>query len=120
MTTDQPSILGVMAGFLAGLPKPISRELRVAEPVWLFLRETYAKAIKPELATTMMGLPIVIDDDLTGGQWQHREGGEVTSSGDMAPAPEGMTVMYSPITGWIAIRSDLMEQAVTVNYWVAR
>jgi hypothetical protein len=105
--TDQPSILDVMAEFLAAVPEFKRRELHVAEPVWRFLRNTYAKVIPPEAATAMMGLPIVVDDGLTGGQWQIREDGEITSSGDMAPAPEGMVVFYSPPMGWLAIRKDL-------------
>lgn len=106
MTTER-SIIDVMAGFFAEQDMPVRRELHVAEPVWRYLRQTYAKAIPPEAATVMAGLPIIDSHTLTGGQWQIIENGAVTSSGDMAPAPEGMTVFYSPTTGWIAIRTDL-------------
>lgn len=109
MTT---SILDVIAGFMADLPEPVSRELHVAEPVWRFLRDNYAPVIRPEAATAMMGLPVVIGDDLTGGQWQIRENGQVTSSGDMAPAPEGMTVHYLPHAGWIAVAPHVLPGGV--------
>ncbi len=107
--TGQPTILEVMADLMADLPAPVRRELHVSAHVRLFLRKTYAKAIGPEALTAMLALPIVVDGDLTGGQWQIREDGEVTSSGDMAPPPEGMTVLYSPYSGWVAVRNDLME-----------
>jgi hypothetical protein len=115
---EQPSILDVMAGLLADFPEPVSRELHVAEPVWRFLRNTYArntyaKVIPPEAVTAMMGLPVVVDDALTGGQWQIHENGQVTSSGDMAPAPDGMVVVYSPHAGWLAIAKNLAHDAVT-------
>lgn len=112
--SDEPrTISAVLADLMANLPKPVSRELRVAEPVWRFMRDTYTKAINPDAATALWATPVVIDDDLTGGQWQLRENGETVASGDMAPAPDGMTVTYSPYSGWIAIRSDLMEPAAS-------
>ncbi len=104
---DQPSILDVMAEFLAAVPELKRRELHVAEPVWRFLRNTYAQAIPQAAAQAMLELPIVVDDDLSGGQWQIREDGQVTSAGDMAPAPEGMVVFYAPPMGWLGIREDL-------------
>jgi hypothetical protein len=108
--TKQPTILDVMADFLAALPTPVRRELHVAEPVWRFLRDTYAKAIRPDYAAAMMGLPIVVDDDLTGGQWKLHEDGQVTKSGDMAPAPEGMVVMYDQYADWLAINKTLAAE----------
>ena len=119
MTTEQPSILDVMAGSMADMRPRGRPELHVAESVWRFLLDRYVPLIPRAATSRLMDMPVVIDDDLTGGQWQVRVNGEVTSSGDMAPAPEGMTVLYSPIAGWIAIRSDLMEQAAMVS-WVAR
>lgn len=107
--TSERSIIDVMADFFATQDEPVTRRLHVSEHVWRFLRDTYAKVIPTEAVTVMMGLPIVVDDDLAGGQWQIRESGEIVSSGDMAPAPEGMTVSYSPMTGWIAVSTDLME-----------
>lgn len=107
--TEQPSILEAMERLFMAAPAPTSQALHVSEHVWRFLRETYAKVIRPEAVQVMMGLPIVVDDDLTGGQWQIRENGQITKAADMAPAPEGMTVSYSPISGWIAIRTDLIE-----------
>ena len=108
---SEPTILDVMAGLLADLPAPVRRELHVAEPVWRFLRHTYAKATSPAPFDAMAASPIVVDDDLTGGQWQIRENGEVVKSGDMAPIPEGMpegtVVMYSPTTGWVAIDTNI-------------
>lgn len=106
----QSSILDVMADLLADFPAPVRRELHVAEPVWRFLRESYAKVSQPVMTQLPVGLPVVIDGDLGGGQWQIHENGEVASFGDMAPAPEGVEVSYSPITGWIAVRSDLMDE----------
>lgn len=111
MSGEQRSITEVITRMLADFPIPPAQELHVAEPVSRFLRDRYAKSIDPKPAAALLATPIVVDDDLTGGQWQLREDGETVSSGDMAPAPEGMTVIYSPITGWIAIDSDLMEQA---------
>lgn len=108
-TTDQPGILAVMADFMATIPHPVKRELHVAKPVWSFLRDTYAKVIRPETVSAMMDLPIIVDDTLAGGQWQIHEDGQVTTSGDMAPAPEGMTVFYSPEMGWWAFNTDLIE-----------
>lgn len=104
---DQPDIFSVVAEFMTAVFESKRRELHVAEPVWRFLRDTYAATVRPEAAQALMGMPVVIDDDLTGGMWQIREDGQVTSSGDMAPAPEGTTVMYSPHAGWLAIRTDL-------------
>lgn len=104
---SERSVIDVMAEFLAGHPPLPRRELHVAEPVWRFLRDRYASAVRPEAAARMLDLPVVIDGDLTGGQWQIREDGEVTSSGDMAPAPEGMAVHYAGHAGWIAVRADL-------------
>lgn len=115
----EPSILDVMADFLAAMPTPVRRELHVAEQVWRFLRNTYAKAIRPEAAEAMMGLPIVVDDDLDGGQWQIHEDGQVTSSGDMAPAPEGAVVTYSPVSGWLAINKNAITGPVSVE-WILR
>lgn len=111
--TGQPSILKVMESFFMAAPEPADRRLHVSEHVWRYLRETYTKVIRPEAITVMMGLPIVVDDNLTGGQWQLRENGEVTSTWDMAPAPEGMTVFYTPHSGWLAIRTDLTEEAAS-------
>ncbi len=105
--TDQPNILDVMARFLDAMPEPVDRKVHVSEHAWRYLREKHAKTVRPEVITTMFGLPIVVDADLSGGQWQLRENGEVTKSGDMAPAPEGMNVFYSPLSGWLAIREDL-------------
>lgn len=105
--TDKPSIIDVMAGFFATAGEPVTRRLHVSEHVWRFLRNTYAKVIPAEAQTVMMGLPIIVDDDLTGGQWQIRENDQITKAGDMAPPPEGMTVFYSPHAGWLAIRKDL-------------
>jgi hypothetical protein len=116
--TEQRSILDVMADLLANVPEPVARKLHLSEHGWRFLRHTYAKVIPPEAAAVMLTLPIVIDDDLTGGQWQIRENGEVTSDGDMAPPPEGMTVFYTPHSGWLAIRKDLAQMPASVS-WTA-
>jgi hypothetical protein len=105
--TAQPSILDVMADLMADLPVPVRRELHVSDHVWRFLRETYATVIRPEAVLAMLALPIIVDASLTGGQWQIRENGEVTSSGDMAPPPDGMLVFYTPRSGWVALRKDL-------------
>jgi len=107
--TAQPSIFDVMADVLSAIPEPVRRELHVAEPVWRFLRDTYAQAVRPEAASAMTDMPIVVDDALSGGQWQIRENGQVVKSGDMAPAPDGMVVTYFPQAGWVAIRQDLVE-----------
>lgn len=109
MTTEL-TILDVIADLMKDLPAPARRELHVAEPVWRFLRDRYVPIIRPEAAARLMEMPVLVSDDLTGGQWQIRENGEVTSSGDMAPAPEGMTVAYSPQFGWFAVASHLAEE----------
>jgi hypothetical protein len=114
--TGQPSIIDVMADLMVTIPKPVDRKVHVSEHVRAFLRHAHARDTRPGAATVMLGLPIVVDDDLTGGQWQIRENGEVTSSGDMAPAREGMTVSYSPMTGWIAIRTDLTESMLATTW----
>jgi hypothetical protein len=108
--TTEPTILDIVASFMADIPTRVRPELHVAEPVWRFLLDRYVPLIPRGATSRLMEMPVVIDDDLTGGQWQIRENGEVSSSGDMAPAPEGMTVSYSPISGWIAIRSDLLQE----------
>jgi hypothetical protein len=108
--TEQPTISEVIADFLAAMPAPVRRELHVAEPVSRFLRDTYAKATSPGHAAAMTGLPIVVDDALTGGQWQLLEDGQVTKSGDMAPAPEGMVVVYDRHAGWVAMDKTLASE----------
>jgi hypothetical protein len=119
MTTDHRSVTDAIAALLVNLPNAPARQLHVAEPVWRFLRDTYVKAMRPETAQAVMGLPIVVDDDLTGGQWQLREDGEVATAGDMAPGPDGMQVSYVPRVGWIAIRADLTEFAPVASWETA-
>lgn len=109
MTADQRTITSVVTDLLSAVPAVPARVLHVAEPLSRFLYDAYAKSIQPAAAEALLGLPIVVDADLTGGQWQLREDGEVHTAGDMAPAPEGMTVSCSPLTGWIAIETDLLE-----------
>lgn len=104
-----PSITAVMTDWLTRIPAPVRRELRISEHVSSFLRNTYAKAISPTLAATMTGLPIIVDDQLHGGQWFLHENHQVTKSGDMAPAPDGMTVVYSPQAGWVAMNTEMMN-----------
>ncbi|MEU4558556.1 hypothetical protein AB0F72_09200 [Actinoplanes sp. NPDC023936] len=110
--TEQRSILNVVSDLLAGLPDSVRRELHVSEQVHRFLRDTYAKAVDPKHAATMGAMPIVVDGDLSGGQWQLRENGETVQAGDMAPAPDGMEVIYSPHAGWVAVNSELLNQVV--------
>ncbi len=117
MSTGQ-TITSVMAELLAELPTSVSRELRVSEPVSRFVRETYAKAVDVSHAERMFAVPIVVDGDLTAGQRQIRENGEVTASGDIAPAPDGMQVEYSPIAGWYAFNPDLLKMPVTADWRV--
>lgn len=114
--TTEPSILDVIERFMTDnrdLPAPVRRDLHVAEPVWRFLLDRYMSLIPREASSRLMEMPVVIDDDLTGGQWQIREDGEIASSGDMAPAPEGMTVSYSKYSGWIAIDSTILAEFET-------
>ncbi len=117
--TAARSILDVMAEFFAAHPALPARALPVADPAWRFLRDSYAKVIRPEAARVMLDLPVHVSEELSGGQWQIREDGEVVESGDIAPAPEGMTVTYSPYAGWFAVRTDLAEMPVSAR-WEAR
>lgn len=118
--TTKPTILDVMSGLLGRPAHTGSAELRVSEHVWCFLRKTYATVIRPDAVTAMLASPIVVDPALTGGQWQILEDGEVTKAGDMAPAPDGMAVLYSPEAGWLAIRADLMAEAAGIVEWRSR
>ena len=116
----EPNILDLMASLRADLTSPVRRELHVAEPVWRFLRDTYAKATGPAPLDPLLATPVVVDADLTGGRWQIRENDEVVKSGDMAPIPEGMpegtVVTYSPTTGWVAIDTNIpWPSAFTVS-----
>jgi len=113
--TDR-SITDVVADLLADLPTPARRELHVAEDVWRFLRDRYIPVVRPETAAALLDAQVVVDDDLIGGQWQLREDGVVVSSGDMAPAPEGKRVFYSPTGGWMAVRADLMEFPLVASW----
>lgn len=73
--------------------------------MWRYFKDTLAQASDTRitfLGASLADIPVVIDSDLTGGQWQIREDGEVTASGDIAPPPEGMLVGYAPPVGWYA------------------
>lgn len=86
-----------------------SRQLRVADPLWRYLRDNSAKVLRFDGADpSWLGVPVVFDVDLTGGQWQLRESdGGPETSGDMAPAPEGMVADYSEVFGWYARPADI-------------
>ena len=82
----------------------------VAAPMWRYLRSTCAEV--SELRTSLTDVPVVLDNSLTGGQWEIHEGGEVVESGDIAPAPEGMAVDYHPTVGWFAYSPSLITGAI--------
>lgn len=82
-------------------------QARVSESVWRYLRDTCAEASTSPWVGGLLDVPLVADDNLTGGQWQIWEDGELTASGDIAPAPEGMHVGYAPLVGWYAYDSDI-------------
>lgn len=101
MTTDTP---------WPTIAEPRDQRLHVSEPVWRFWLGMYAKASRPGVPPSLADVPVVVDGKLTGSQWQLFKDGEVAQSGDMAPAPEGMTVYWSPHAGWIAIAPDLVTE----------
>lgn len=113
------TIIDVMAEFFTAHPDHGPRSLHVAEPVWRFLRDRFATAIPREAAAAMLDLPVVVDDDLAGGRWEIRNGAEVVSSGDMAPAPEGMTAHYSPHVGWFAVSPEAADP-LAFPRWTSR
>lgn len=106
--TAERSITDVLAGLRARHFVTPRRELHVSEHVGRFLRETYASAIDYDHRAALMGSPITVQNVLEGGQWRIYENEVLVAEGDMAPAPEGMRVIYSPISGWLAVRRDLV------------
>jgi hypothetical protein len=106
-----------LAAVLVRLPTLGRSTLRVSEPLWRYWRDKYVSALRPETAQAVMGMPIVIDDDLSGGQWQLVEGGQVVRSGDIAPAAPGEMVTYAgAAVGWVAwsLQPDL-SGLLTIN-----
>lgn len=104
MPPDPPqTILHAIRTLMDGLPAPVNRKIHVSEHVHRFLTETYTKALSPAYTAKLDGIDIVVEPDLTGGQWQIRENGEVATSGDMAPALNDETVSYHPIFGWTGV-----------------
>ncbi len=108
--TAQRSPLDAVMRLLADAPALPYRELRVSTDVREFLSNTWVTAVNPHLGSALLQAPVVVDPALTGGRREYREDDQVVQAGDMAPAPEGMTVFYSPLAGWLAVADDLAEE----------
>lgn len=86
----------------------------VAGPMWRYLKDTCPEA-SPTGLGGLIGVPVIVSNELTGGQWQIWEDGELEAHGDIAPAPDGMAIDYAQFVGWFAYDPDLLERVVGVG-----